>query len=369
VEDRPRLTGGVPQKVLSILLAAPLGVSTDEAQTLLTLTPDKGTLKLPDRFPALGTQRDTIEEIVRAQSSAEALRFSWHTSAVPRFVEWVPVVSRLPASATFREYLPQIQALPRGDLAVGLTMERQVYVTSHRGDTPWWLRSAGSGTGKSTGFLVKAAQILHQDPDAEIYCWDSKQTSFMPLHGHPRVHIYDDPVTNLGGMWNGFYDLTKIMRERYTAIRTGRARKQDYNDLWVLVDEGNDLGGQFKTLWDTEIKPKGGSAAPAVWPECVVPIIYQGREVGIRGEWMFQNMTDKALGGVSLRDAFPGVGMAGYKKNQFTRIIGGTYEPARVGPGKILMCLGTEQTWVQGFNDDIDFLRDYAGAGREGKAA
>jgi len=369
VEEKPSLTGGVPQKVMSLLLSGALQVSTDEAATLLELTPDKGHLKLPDRFPALQSQRDTIEEIVRAQSAAAALRFRWHTSAVPRYVDWVPVVNTLPGRALFRDHLKEIEALPRGEFGVGLTMERDMYIASHNGDTPWWMKSMDSGTGKSVSFLIKAAQILHKDPMADLYCWDTKQVSFLPLHGIPGVTIYDDPVTGMGQMWNGWYDLKDILTERYTMWRTGQARKEDFNDIWVLVDEGNDLGAQFKTFYDVNMRGKNGPATVPIWNECVAKVLYQGREVGIRGEMLFQNITDKALGGVSLKDAFQRKGMAGYSKAQWERIIGTKFQPLRTGPGKIMMVAGRDERWVQAFYDDPDWLRAYAMAGRESRAA
>src|SRR5262249_5291686 len=48
LDEKPSLSGGVPHKVMCLLLSGPMGVSTDEANTLLTMTPEKGTLKLPD---------------------------------------------------------------------------------------------------------------------------------------------------------------------------------------------------------------------------------------------------------------------------------------------------------------------------------
>jgi hypothetical protein len=85
---------------------------------------------------------------------------------------------------------------------------------------------------------------------------------------------------------------------------------------------------------------------------------------------MFQNMTDKVLGGVSLRDAWSYIGMAGFNKNQWGRIVGTTPVPElRTGPGRIMMVNGPDQRWIQGFYDDPDWLREYAMSARRERAA
>src|ERR1043166_4682664 len=75
VEEKPQLDGGVPQKVLAMLLSDTLSCSSDETYSRLSLSLTRGELRLPDHFPALEKQRGTIEEIVRAQNKA-TLRFT-----------------------------------------------------------------------------------------------------------------------------------------------------------------------------------------------------------------------------------------------------------------------------------------------------
>jgi hypothetical protein len=348
-DEKPQLEQGVPITVMATLLAQPLGVSAAECAKFLTIGADRGTLRLPDTFPALAKQREMVQEIIAAQTKG-TVSFSWRTHEVPRQVTWIPTVNSLPTSVPFRAYLEQMEKLPIGDFGVGVNTQRKMYTTSHNGDTPWHLRSADSGTGKSTGFQVKLAQICHQDPTAEAYCIDTKQVSFRDMHGIPRVHVYDDPVAHMGDIWNCFFTLEQIMRDRYTAVRKREARYEDFENLWLLVDEGNDLAGNLRQWYIKEVKKDGGPAQPTIWSDAILPIINLGRQVGIRGEWMFQNMTDRALGGVSLRDSWGVIGMAGYNKNQWSRIIGTTPMPEpRNGPGRIMMVHRNTQTWVQGF--------------------
>jgi hypothetical protein len=368
VTDQPQLESEVPTGVLSTLLADTMGASPAEVERGLKLSPDRGELKLPDRFSAVNRLREPVEEVILAHTEGK-VRFRWSTTTNPRMLTWVPVVSGLPKTATFREYVAAIEGLPRGKFAVGIDEDKQVYATSHAGDTPWHLRAADSGTGKSTGFLVKAAQICHNDPDADLYCIDTKQVSFEHLRNIPGVQVYDDPESHMDDIWNVFYEIEHILRQRYTAVREGRARPEDFNDIWLLVDEGNDLSGNLKSYYKKYIMKPGETVTPPIWSEAIAPILRLGRQANIRGEMMFQDVTDRALGGESLKMAFGVYGMSISKKGQWDRIVGPPAPAFQTGPGRICMVQGSSQTWVQGFYDEPEWLREYALANRRGRAA
>ena len=82
---------------------------------------------------------------------------------------------------------------------------------------------------------------------------------------------------------------------------------------------------------------------------------------------MFQDLTDKAMGGESLKMAFSVFGAAGFLPGQFTRTIGNPAPDCLEGPGKILMVRGNKRTWVQGFYDDEEWLHEYALENRKGR--
>lgn len=365
---KPTLTSEVPISVVAGLLAEQMGCSSAEMQRRLTLGTDAGQVVLPDRFAALIKQREPIQEIITAHTDGR-VSFRWLTTVNPRVLTWKPVVSGLPVKALFRDYLSAIQACRPGEFAVGPDEDKKVYIASHNGDRPWHCTSAGSGTGKSTRFLVKAAQIAHNDPEADIYCVDTKQISFEHLHNIPGIHIFDNPQSDMRSIWNVFYEVEGIMRDRYKAVREGRMTMDDFNNIWMLVDEGNDLQGNFKSYWNRRLKKAGDASAPPIWGEAVAPLLRLGRQAKVRGEWMLQDVTDKALGGESLKMAFSEFAMADWKKSQWDRIIGPPCPPCIAGPGKIMMVRGTSQTWVQGFIDDPEYLRQYAMANRKERAA
>jgi hypothetical protein len=368
INERPQLHSDVPTRILAGLLANQMSCSTIEAITLMHTAPDGSHMRLPDQFPALDKQKDTIEEIIRNHNQGD-VRFDWGLTAHPRQLGWYPMArSTLPSMALFREYLPEIEACGPGEFAIGLQSETDVYQLDHNGDNPWWVRSANAGTGKSTGFLVKAAQVAHRDPAADIYCVDTKQVSFEHLRGIPGIFVLDDPESHMPDIWKVFYTLEGVLRQRYADIRTGKAKLSDFNDVWLFVDEGNDLAGYLKSYYIAQIRD-GGPINPVIWSEAIAPILRLGRQAKIRGEWMFQDVTDRALGGESLKMAFSTFGMAGYKVSQFNRIVGPPAPPLQTGPGRILMCRGNSQTWVQGFYDDEQFLHEYALENRRDRAA
>jgi hypothetical protein len=368
-ESAPRLTTGVQPSVIATLLSQQMGVSPAEIMALLKMSPAQGELILPDTFAALIKQREPIQEIIEAHVEGQ-VSFSWKTTVTPRQLIWKPVAKKLglPDKALFRNYLDGLQTLPRGQFGLGLDEDHRMYVSDYNGDTPWHCSSMGSGTGKSSRFLAMGAQICHNDPEADLYCIDTKQVSFEWLKGIPGVHVYDNPQKEMGDIWKVFYTLEGIMRDRYTAVREKRARYSDFNDIWLLVDEGNDLAAFLKSWWK-KIREQGEPAQPVIWEEAIAPLLRLGRQCGIRGEFMLQDVTDRALGGASLKMAFSEFTMAGWKEPQFKRILGYAPPPLIEGPGKLLACRGNKQRWVQGFFDEPEWLRDYALANRKGRIA
>src|SRR5579872_1740994 len=360
--DRPQLSSEVPIPILALLLAESMGTSAAQIATLLTVSPDRGQLILPDHFAALSKQREPIQEIIEAHTEGK-VGFRWHTTTNPRMLEWHPIASSLPRKVLFRNWEKEILELPRGDFGAGLTADGKIYIDSHNGETPWAIASMGSGTGKSSRFLVKAAQAIRKDPMAEVYCVDTKQVSFQPLKGIPRVHVYDDPESGMKDIWEVFYVLEEIMRNRYTAKREGRSGADDWHDIWLFVDEGNDLALHLRGWW-AKIKKSGEQSQPTVWTEAIAPLLRLGRQANIRGEFMLQDITDKELGGVSLKMAFSMFTMAGYLPSQWNRIVGPPCPPLQEGQGRMCKVRGNEREWIQGFYDDPDWLRAWALAGR-----
>ena len=366
IEEAPQLEGVAPS-VLASLLSSRLGVSAAEVMTRLRMSSESGSLVLPDTYAALKKDRETIEEVIEAHTDGK-VRFAWKTTATPRALEWYPVkVPVLPTKVRFRDHLDELERLGARETGLGLRADKSLYIQSHNGDLPWWCRFMGSGTGKSMSFLVKAAQIAHKDPRAEIHCFDTKQVSFEALHGIPGIHIYDNPVTEMDKIWTGLYSIAGLIESRYTAVREKRKKLIDFDDVWVFADEGNDLGDRLKTHWTKTMGES--SASPAIWPEAIAAMLRQGRQARVFGEWMFQDLTDRAMGGQSLKFAFGGFCAAGFLPNQFVRTIGAPAEECLEGPGRILVCQGNKRTWTQGFYDDEQWLHDYALENRREMAA
>lgn len=342
--------------------ARPESLITLDADWLTRKRGKLGAVMLPDSFAASPGQRESLEHLVSSRLPVPT-RFTWvtsHTAKTPRQMV-ILAAPPMPRMIRFRDHLDKIEALKRGDFAVGLDTNGELYVASHRGDTPWHAKCANSGTGKSVSFQVKAAQILHQDPAARIVAIDTKQVSFTPLRGVPGIDIYDDPFS-MHDIYQAFYALAGVMKDRYSAKKADPTAADSFTDIWLLADEGNDLAVQLKAYYLNELRSSAKEPMqPPVWYEAIAPLLWQGREVGIRGEFMLQSLMERYLGGMSLRPAFSLIGMAGYKPNQFKAIIGTTPVPeCQNGPGRILMCRGNSETWVQSFYDDPDWLRSYA---------
>jgi hypothetical protein len=362
-EDRPQLAGA-PKSTIATLLAGEMGCSPAEISERMTLTSQQGAVRLPDAYPAKPKQQEAVEEVISVHTKGK-IGFSWNTTQTPRTLTWHPVkINSLPSYARFRDYLDELEKLGPREFGVGPKDDGSVYVSSHNGDFPLHCRSAGPGTGKTTGFMIKAAQICHKDPEADLYCVDTKQVSFDPLRDIPGVYVFDNPMTEMDEIWKVFYTIYGLMRDRYAAKQQKRRSFVDFNDIWMLVDEGNDLASTLKSYSKNVLKD---GATASVWGEAVGPIMRMGRECRIFGEWMFQDLDGRMFGGETLKTAFSLFGMAGFSEQQLKRIIGPPGEECLEGPGRILMCKGNKREWVQGFHDDIDFLYEYALVNRKGR--
>lgn len=367
-EGKPALES-VPATALAVLLADKMNCSTAEMLSRLRITTEEGRISpLPDTYPALLRTREDIQEIIEAHTVGK-IGFRWLTTQTPRELTWKPqIVHALPNAVRFRDHLDKIQALGQREFGVGLEADRSMYVATHNGDAgPWHCRFAGSGTGKSMGFAVKVATVAHADPDADIYCIDTKQVSFEAMRGIPGIHIYDNPQSEMDKIWRVFYELCDIMRDRYSALREGTIQMHELNDIWIFGDEGNDLGGFLKSYYRNVLGET--SASPVIWGEAIGPLFRLGRQARIFGEFMFQDLTDRAMGNESLKMAFSVFGAAGFLPGQFTRTIGNPAPDCLEGPGRILMCKGNKRVWVQGFYDDLNYLHEYALENRKERKA
>lgn len=343
-------------------------------ETLIRMAPDWLTVKkgrigdmfLPDAFHANPGQRNALEHLIGSRLPVP-VKFTWLTKKLPQRVVFL-VAPPLPKMVRFRDYLKEIAALPDDEFLLGIDGDGSNYIGKHSGDTPWHGRCAGSGTGKSVGFMVKSAQILHKDRTSEIYAVDTKQVSFAPLRGIPGMHIYDDPF-NMGDIYQMFYNLLKIMQDRYSQLKKDPTAIDRFNNIWLFVDEGNDMAVQLAAYYQKHLRGPGEPKQPPVWLEAIGPIIWQGRQVKIRGELMLQNLMDRYLGGISLRPSLSTIGMAGYKPNQWRTIIGTSPVPeCQTGPGRICMVNGNDERWIQSLYDDTEYLRHYAEANRVANA-
>lgn len=311
---------------------------------------------LPDSFQANDGQREALENLVTARYPVP-MKYRWETKKMPQRLVFLASPA-LPREVRMRDWADKLDALPLDQFGVGVDANGDMYVADHGGEYPWHGKSANTGTGKSVAYQVKVAQILRKDPDADIYCFDTKQVSFEPLRGvSPRLHIFN----SMADIWQGWYDLKDMMRQRYLDLRADPTAIDRMNNVWILVDEGNDMHVQLAPYYLTDVRQQGDPATMRIWQEAIAPLVWQGRQVKMRGEFSCQIMMEKYFGGVNLRTSFSVIGMAGYRPNGWKAIIQTLPVPkCQPGRGRIMMVRGGTETWVQGFYDDEDWIREYA---------
>lgn len=222
--------------------------------------------------------------------------------------------------------------------------------------------SMATGRGKSTLAQHVTAQILGQHEGNRVVCTDTKVASLLPLDGLPGLELHNDP-DDVAGMMSAGAEIVAEMRHRYRALRAGGTG--DFPLLVWLMEEANDFADAVLAQWRGQ-KGTKVSEPPPFWREVAAPVLRQGRQVGVHVVGMFQDFLDNQFGGVPLRPQFEVIGMSGWKPQQWDRIIGS--KPAarpQPGKGRILVCDGEEQTWVQGLRAEpgelIRFVRERRG--------
>jgi hypothetical protein len=301
-----------------------------------------GVITFPDTFHANESQRKVTEALVSSRVP-KAIELAWQSTKMP-ITATIMTAPPLPTRIDFMSKVADLKKCKRRTYVLGYDKDDKPYVLSHNGDWPMKGFSMNSGTGKSTMLRIIAAQILHNDPNAKIYVWDTKRVSLACYAGIPGVTLYNDP-RNMGAMWKGWEDLKAEMDRRYMELEIDPTT--EFDDIYGMLDEGNDFAVQIKAFWDKEKKPKGGAARPDIWYD-IASVMWQGREVGIFILAVEQQFLDKYFGGMSLRPAFGTIGMAGFKPGLYKTIHGQPPTlPYQSGQGRICVVEGNEETWVQ----------------------
>lgn len=320
-----------------------------------------GRVFFPDAFHADDTETDRVNKLIEARIP-KPVEVKWHKAA-PVYARIV-TAPPLPGMIAFQDKLADIQKCKRGEYVIGYDKGQKPYVLSHNGDYAMKAFSMNPATGKSTTLRMIAAQILHNDPRARLFVFDTKQVSLMSMQGVPGVYLYADPE-NMGAMWNAWAWLYGEMRQRYVEKKAGQ---KEFEDLYVFMEEANDFSVQIKNYYLRDIRPdlpKPSPANPTIWPEYIAPVLWQGREVRIFVVCVAQNLLDRYFGNMSLRPAFSTIGMAGFKPGAVRTIIQSPPATAyQDGQGRICVFEGRNETWVQAPYADETYLRAYASMGR-----
>lgn len=329
-----------------------------------------GVIELPPKYPALPDQRAALEHVIDSRLPKD-VSFTWHTSGNPMYVA-LSASPTPPTSVPFGRYVPDMESCDPSEVVLGLDRNGEIFKGSFALDDPHWAFSMGSGRGKSTILRSIAAQVLHNDPLATMTGIDPKGPSLTPLAGIPGVTLARDP-SNIPEMWeaiNKFYD---EMRRRLSIRKDDPTAEFPMNLL--VLDEINTASAMWAAYWRMiptgdvygergETKPAKASSVPPAWQH-IAYCAWQGREANCHIVVVGQDLTDKALGGFSLRSSFGLIGLAGYRKQLWLRIIGTMPVPVSQKPkGRVIFVIDGTESWVQCLNGSDQEFRDYALANR-----
>jgi hypothetical protein len=313
-----------------------------------------GEIELPDNFLASAQQKKDIHSVMNSRLPFE-VEMRWQLDRRP-FTAFIIKVPQCPTVVPFAEWRQEVESCEPGKIFIGLDRRRKPFYSSFLTDNPHWGAEVQSRRGKSTMLSFTAAQILHQNPDAEVVGIDVKRESFKALFGVPRVTLSNDP-RNIGHMW----DTIKAFRDVMDARCDARAEDPslDFPFRILMVDEVSQFSMQSKILW-RGIKDKSDPAHPPVW-EDIAAIFFQGAAFHCHVILTGQRLDDATTGGIGLIGLMGFRGLGGFQAQNYKRLIGGSPVPrSHPGRGRWLYSDLSDETWVQNVWATDEEIKDYA---------
>lgn len=327
--------------------------------TPITTAKKIGHIELPDHFRGSPEEKRAITQLANARLPFE-VEIRWQMDRQP-FQAVLMRVPQCPTVVPFAEVRDQVEACKPGEIFIGLDRHRKPYKGSFLTDDPHWGFEVGSRRGKSTFLSFTAAQILHQDARSTVTGIDVKRESFKSLFGVPRFTLVNDP-RNIGAMWEEVHRFKLMMDERCDA------RAQDptleFPFALLLIDELSQFSAQSLQLW-RQIKEKGDPAHPPVWDD-VAAIMWQGAAFRCHVLLAGQRIDHQITGGIGLITSLGFRGLAGFRKQNWERLIG-THPIPRSRPERGRWCYsdGDKETWVQNVWATDEEIKSYALGGSQ----
>lgn len=300
-----------------------------------------GHIELPDHFRASPEERRAVAQLASARLPFE-VDIRWQMDRRP-FVAEIIRVAQCPRVVPFEQWRPELDKCKPGEIFVGLDRNRKPYRASFLTDDPHWGFEVGSRRGKSTFLSITAAQILHQDPGASVTGIDVKRESFKALFGVPRLILSNDP-RNITDMWDKVHEFRQEMDRRCDARADDPSLEFPF--ALLMLDELSQFSAQSQQLWRGMKEPKD-PAHPPVWDD-IAAIMWQGAAFRCHVLMAGQRIDHQITGGIGLITSLGFRGLAGFRKQNWERLIG-THPIPRSRPerGRWIYSDGDSETWVQ----------------------
>lgn len=317
---------------------------------------------LPETFDPSPAAKKQAEDLVRAKLdvSPTSHDLGWELKGRPYIV--LTLAPTPPTLVPWADWIDYMNALPAGEIFLGLDKKKKPYTGSFNIEDPHWGFSVGSRRGKSTQAMSIAAQILHQHPDNQVAGIDPKMTSFDPLIGVPRFTCANHPK-QVDQMWALIESIATELDRRMEAESADVTLRHTWPCLALIVDEVNRFADLSADHWKS-IKEKGAPATAPIWA-VIAGLIWMGAQFNVHVIMYGQRLDARATGGIGLRDGLGFRGLAGFRPQQWLMLVGTAPIPkSQKKRGRFIYSDGQDETWVQNVLPTDQELRDYASTSR-----
>jgi hypothetical protein len=333
-------------------IAQELNVPAARARQLLTLPKETlaletgviGVVALPANYTPSDSKRTSFGKLLSDHVNRD-VEVEWQVEKPPRQAI-IRIAGRPPEKVLLSEYGHYMENGQPGNIFLGLDRFRNPYYRDlNAGEDPHWAFGARSGAGKSTFLGMTILQILANNPESLAVAIDPKGVSLAHLEGIPGF-VYFSNHMDVTEMWEGIAGFKALMDERISLRKLNPAL--EFPEAVLLIDELPRFTDLTADAW-REVSSRG--YAP-VWKD-VRAVLQMGREFNCHVIAMAQRLDDKSTGISGTRSYFSFRGLAGFKENDWSMLIGTSpVEVSQPGCGRWVYVADDVRTWVQNIVPD-----------------
>lgn len=296
----------------------------------------KITIKLPVEWIGQEGDRTALVHAVSAKLALDELTPAWSLHGGQPSVT-LAVPPKPPAMVEWLTARAAAEAVPDGEVMVGLGARDKIETFSLLLESPHLLINGGSGAGKSVLLAWLVAQLMRRGYGVMVL--DAKFVSHLWLKRIPGVHYASEAeALHEALVW---LDQELLRRARLVSSAANlEAAIASLTPLVAVLEEINSATNRLRAYWKSIKGPDDPALSPAL--TALANLANMGRQLRVHIFMAGQSITAKSVGGPEGRESFGGRALARATANAW-RMLAPQIKPApvkRQRPGRWHLVVG-----------------------------